>query len=162
MLRFLAAVLRAKAAVEIGTAAEGTCATVRGMAEDGVLTSIDVDPQAQRKARLALDQAGIPHSRVRLISGAAREVLPRLTEGGYDLVTVRTATTEPAAYLDLGLRLLRPGGVVAFDGVRADGADGARLTAGARELLGAVRAQEELVPLALPVGTGMLAVARSA
>lgn len=163
VLRFLATVLRARAAVEIGTAAEGTCATVRGMAEDGVLTSIDVDPQAQRRARQALSQADIPHSRVRLISGAAREVLPRLTEGGYDLVTVRTATTEPAEYLDLGVRLLRPGGVVVFDGVRVDGAGAVQEhpTTGARELLGAVRAQDELVPVALPVGTGMFAVAKS-
>lgn len=164
VLRFLATVLHAKAAVEIGTSGDGTRATLRGMAAEGTLTSIDVDPHAQRAARDALAEDGISTSRVRLITGPALEVLPRLTEGGYDLVAVRTASPDPLAYLELGLRLLRPGGVIVFDGIRLDAPRTARdrPTLAARELLRTVRAEEFLVPVALPVGSGMLAVAKNA
>lgn len=160
VLRFLAAALRARAAVEIGTSTDRACATVRGMTADGVLTSIDVDPETQRAARAALVEADLPMNRMRLITGCAREVLPRLTEGGYDLVTVCAATVDPTSYLDLGLRLLRSGGVIVFDGVRTDEARAAP-TRAARELVRAVRARDHLVPLALPVGLGMFAVARA-
>ena len=58
------------------------------MAPDGVLTSIDVDPECQRSARRRSPTAGHGPSRLRLINGMGLEVLPRLTDGGYDLVFV--------------------------------------------------------------------------
>lgn len=153
VLRFLAAVLRARTAVEVGTGSgESALWLLSGMVPDGVLTSIDVDPTAQRRARAALADAGVPAGRTRLIAGVATEVLPRLTEGGYDLVSVSTATTEHARYLELGVRLLRPGGVIAFAGVGS----------AHRGLFRAVEADETLVPLGLPVGPGLLAVAKTA
>ena len=42
-------------------------------------------------------------------------MLPRLTDGHYDLVFCDGDKREYAAYLAEALRLLRPGGVVAFD-----------------------------------------------
>ena len=42
-------------------------------------------------------------------------MLPRLTDGHYDLVFCDGDKREYAAYLKEALRLLRPGGVVAFD-----------------------------------------------
>ena len=42
-------------------------------------------------------------------------MLPRLTDGHYDLVFCDGDKAEYAAYLKEALRLLRPGGVVAFD-----------------------------------------------
>ena len=42
-------------------------------------------------------------------------MLPRLTDGHYDLVFCDGDKSEYAAYLTEALRLLRPGGVVAFD-----------------------------------------------
>src|SRR5688572_7008122 len=83
-LRFLAATISARAVVEIGT---GTGVSglwlLAGMAPEGVLTSIDVDPEAQRTARAAFREAGYAPSRLRLINGLGLEVLPRLTDGGY-------------------------------------------------------------------------------
>ncbi|HEX3647393.1 MAG TPA: class I SAM-dependent methyltransferase, partial [Pseudonocardiaceae bacterium] len=86
-LRFLAAVLQAKAVVEVGTGAgvSGLC-LLSGMAPDGVLTSIDIDPEVQRLAKRAFTDAGVTAGRMRLIMGQAMDVLPRLTDGGYDLV----------------------------------------------------------------------------
>src|ERR1700704_3640843 len=56
-----------------------------GRREDGVLTTIDVEPEHQRLAKQAFTEAGVGQSRSRLISGRAQEVLTRLAEGAYDL-----------------------------------------------------------------------------
>src|SRR5215210_7731961 len=115
-LRFLASVLEARAVVEIGT---GTGVSgvwlLRGMRSDGVLTTVDIEAEHQRLARETYNEAGIASQRVRTIAGAALDVLPRLTDGHYDLVFVDGDKVEYAAYLKEALRLLRPGGVVVFD-----------------------------------------------
>ena len=115
-LRFLASVLDARAVVEIGT---GTGVSgiwlLRGMRSDGVLTTVDIEAEHQRLARETYTEAGIAPQRVRTIAGAALDVLPRLTDGHYDLVFADGDKVEYAAYLKEALRLLRPGGVVAFD-----------------------------------------------
>src|SRR3954468_595949 len=86
-LRFLASVLDARAVVEIGT---GTGVSglwlLRGMRTDGVLTTVDIETEHQRRARQSFTEAGIANQRARTISGAALDVLPRLTDGHYDLV----------------------------------------------------------------------------
>ena len=112
LLRFLAATTCARAVVEIGTGSGETgLALLRGMHPEGILTTIDVDPELQRAARRAFLDAGHAPGRFRLINGVAGEVLPRLTDGGYDLVVAHTADED---YLGEAVRLLRPGGVVAL------------------------------------------------
>ena len=115
-LRFLASVLEARAVVEVGT---GTGVSglwlLRGMRADGVLTTVDIETEHQRLARETFNEAGIPTQRARTIAGAALDVLPRLTDGHYDLVFLDGDKAEYSAYLREALRLLRPGGVVAFD-----------------------------------------------
>jgi predicted O-methyltransferase YrrM len=88
-------------------------------------------------------------------------VLPRLTDGGYDLVFCDADKQEYPAYLSAALRLLRPGGVVAFDnalwgGRVADPDLTDPETSAIREVAGLVRQDERLVPLLLPVGDGLL------
>ena len=165
-LRFLAAATSARAVVEVGTGA-GVSGLwlLRGMRPDGVLTTVDKDPEHQRAARLAFAEAGIPSSRARLITGAALEVLPRLADGGYDLVFVDAAKTEYADYLTEALRLLRPGGVVAFDNVLwhdrvADPAQRDPETVAMRDLGRTVRDDERLVPVLLHAGDGLLAAVK--
>ena len=106
----LAAAAGAKAVVEIGTGAGvGSVYLLRGMRPDGVLTTIDVEPEHHRAARETFAEAGIASNRVRLISGRALDVLPRLTDGAYDLVFCDADKKEYAGYLEQALRLLRPG-----------------------------------------------------
>ena len=50
-----------------------------------------------------------------MITGRALDVLPRLTDGAYDMVVVDGDKGEYAAYVEQALRLLRPGGVLALD-----------------------------------------------
>lgn len=163
VLRFLAASVQAKAIVEIGTGA-GVSGTwlLRGMAPDGVLTSIDREPEHQQVAKQTFLAAGFPASRFRLISGSALEVLPRLTDNAYDVVFGDAAKEEYVQYLDEAMRLLRPGGVVAFDnalwhGRVADPSSREQSTLTVRELLKRVRDDERLVPVLLPSGDGLLA-----
>src|SRR3954471_3458146 len=111
-LRFLAATISARAVVEIGTGA-GVSGLwlLRGMSPDGVLTSIDIDPEFQRVARRAFTAAGHGPSRLRLINGLGLGVLPRLTDGGYDLVFVACEAVDPPRCLEEAVRLLRVGGI---------------------------------------------------
>jgi predicted O-methyltransferase YrrM len=164
-LRFLASAVKARAVVEVGT---GTGLSglwlLRGMRPDGVLTTIDVDPEHQRIARAAFVASGHGPSRLRLINGMGLEVLPRLTDGGYDLVLVDTSPADHPRYLDEALRLLRPGGVLALHGVLGagvldpDAADEATLAL--REVTRLVREDERLAPTLLPLGEGLLAAIR--
>ncbi|SDD00077.1 Predicted O-methyltransferase YrrM [Actinokineospora iranica] len=163
-LRFLASALRARAVVEIGTGVGVSgLYLLAGMAPDGVLTSIDVEPEVQAVAKRTFRQAGIAPSRTRLIMGRALDVLPRLTDGGYDLLFVDAAKHEYPAYHEQGVRLLRPGGVLAFDNVLCRANPGQRdaETVALREVVSAVRDDERLVPLLLPLGDGLLVAAKA-
>lgn len=166
-LALLAATVSARAVVEIGT---GTGVSglylLRGMAADGTLTSIDVDPELQRAARASFTAAGVGPSRLRLINGMALDVLPRLSDGAYDLVLADAVPAEYPGYLSEAVRLLRPGGVLVLEGV-ADGGriDGDRAqdgpgTAALREVIDQVRDDERLLSALLPVADGMLCAVR--
>jgi predicted O-methyltransferase YrrM len=162
-LRFLASVIDARAVVEVGT---GTGVSglwlLRGMRSDGVLTTVDIEAEHQRLAKETFAEGGIPANRARTIAGAGLDVLPRLTDGHYDLVFCDGDKREYSAYLREALRLLRPGGVVAFDNALwhdrvADPAQRDPETVAIRELGREVLADETLVPVLLPVGDGLLA-----
>jgi predicted O-methyltransferase YrrM len=155
-LRFIAAATGAKSVVEIGTGC-GTSGIwlLRGMRPGAVLTSVDVEPENQRLARAAFVAAGFPASRYRLIGGLALEVLPRLADGAYDMVFCDADPQESADYLAAAQRLLRPGGIMAFDDALGS-EHGPDDTAAASDLREQVRADDRLVPLLLPIGHGLL------
>lgn len=165
LLRLLAASVNAQAVVEVGTGAGVSgAALLSGMTSAGVLTSIDVEAEHQRLARQTYAEAGVPASRTRLITGRALDVLSRLTDGAYDLVFCDADKREYADYLAQALRLLRPGGIVAFDGalwhgLAADPANGDPETLAVRELATAVRDDARLTPVLLPAGDGLLVAA---
>ncbi len=165
-LRMLAATADAKAVAEIGT---GTGVSgihlLRGMRPDGVLTTVDPEPERQQFARQAFREAGFASNRARFIPGRALDVLPRLADSGYDLVFCDGDRFECLEYLAESLRLLRPGGLVCFEGVFADdrtvdsGPQPAEVVK-LRELLRAVRESPDLVSSLLPVGDGLLCAVR--
>jgi predicted O-methyltransferase YrrM len=167
-LRFLAAAISARAVVEIGTG-YGTSGIwlLRGMRPGSVLTSVDLEPEHHAMAKAVFAAAGFGSNRYRLITGRALEVLPRLADGAYDLVFCDADKREYPEYLAAGLRLLRPGGIVAFDNALwADqGQNVAHRdpdTAALGELLDQVGTAADLVPLLLPIGCGMLTAVKRA
>ncbi|WP_242614167.1 O-methyltransferase [Actinomadura roseirufa] len=161
-LRFLTTLLGARNVVEVGSGcgASGVW-LMRGMPPDGVLTSVDIEPDHQRLAKQSYREAGLGAFRTRMIIGPALEVLPRLADGGYDLVFCDAVKTEYPEYLTAALRLLRPGGVVAFDNALwdnrvADRGNREPATEAIREVHRMIRDDERLVPLLVPVGDGLL------
>ena len=84
-----------------------------------------------------------------------------MTDGAYDLVFVDADKTGYVDYLEQAIRLLRPGGVVAFDNaLRADQVADATVrdvaTVTVREVVRSVHDNDRLVPALLPVGDGLL------
>ncbi|MET9067655.1 O-methyltransferase [Streptosporangium sandarakinum] len=165
-LCFLATAINARAVVEIGTGC-GVSGLwlLRGMRQDGTLTSVDVEPEHQRLAREVFAQAGFSGGRVRLITGRALDVLPRLSDGGYDLVFCDGSRQECADYLAEAVRLLRRGGIVVF----GDALPRHRIAGPAhrdpdavamRELGKLVQSDERLRPLMIPLGEGVLAAVK--
>jgi predicted O-methyltransferase YrrM len=167
-LRMLAAAASAKAIVELGTGAGvSSLWLLSGMRPEGILTSVDAEGEHQRLAKTSIAEAGIPAARARLIHGRALEVLPRLSDGAYDLLFCDASRAENADYLNAAARLLRPGGVVAFAG----GLGGGRIaessardaeTVAQREFAKTLRDDERFLAAGIPVGTGLLVAARVA
>jgi predicted O-methyltransferase YrrM len=157
-LRFLACSVGARTVVEIGTGC-GTSGIwlLRGMRPGATLTSVDTEPEYHRMARKALAQAGFAQNQCRLILGRALDVLPRLSDGSYDMVFCDTDARDYPDYLAAALRLLRPGGVVAFNNaLAAQDPSGASPPGVAQQ----VRDDDRLVPVLLPVGDGLLAAVK--
>ncbi|ROO83084.1 putative O-methyltransferase YrrM [Actinocorallia herbida] len=155
-LRLLASLVNARTVVEIGSGC-GVSGIwlLRGMHPQGVLTSVDVEPENQRLAKIAYTDAGFAAGRTRMISGRALDVLPRLTDAAYDLVFCDAVRREYPDYLAAAQRLLRPGGVVVFDDALrpcTDPADALGVETTAR----LIAEDESLIPLLLPIGDGLL------
>jgi predicted O-methyltransferase YrrM len=162
-IEVLARAMGATSAVEIGTGA-GVSLTylLRGMAPSGVVTTIDVEPEHHKAARRTVTAAGFAPERARMITGRALDVLPRLTDGGYDIVLIDARKSEYPAYLQHALRLLRSGGLLLMDnalwhGRVPDPAQRDQDTTAVRETLKAIRDDERLTVALLDAGDGLLA-----
>ncbi|CAM5281964.1 O-methyltransferase [Streptomyces hirsutus] len=111
----------AKAVAELGTGC-GVAGIhlLHCMRPDGVLTTVDQEPEHQQSARQAFRTAGFAANRARY-PGPALDHRPRLADAGYDLVFCDGDLLEYQDYLAEPLRLPRPGGPVAFEGLVANG-----------------------------------------
>jgi predicted O-methyltransferase YrrM len=161
-LSFLASAIDAKSVAEIGTGA-GVSGLwlLRGMAADGVLTSVDLEAEHQRLARQTFMEAGFAPQRFRLIAGAGLDVMPRLTDAGYDLVFLDGDKVEFGEYLDQALRLVRPGGLIVFNDALwqdrvADPAQRDPETSAVREVTERIAHDERLRSVIVPLGDGLL------
>lgn len=166
LLSLLARLTGGKAVVEVGTGA-GVSGLwlLAGMRADGVLTTIDVEPEHQRIAKQAFVEAQIGPSRTRLISGRAQEVLTRLADESYDLVFIDAEPLDQPDFVGEGVRLLRPGGAIvvhraALDGRAGDPAAKDPEVAAVREATRLIAEDERLTPVLVPLGDGLLAAAR--
>ena len=166
LLSVLARLAGGKAVVEVGTGA-GVSGLwlLSGMRDDGVLTTIDTEPEYQRLAKQAFTEAGVAPGRIRLIAGHAQEVLTRLADESYDLVFIDANAAEHPQFVADGVRLLRPGGVIVIHHAALDGRAGdpsahdAEVTA-VREAARMIAENDHLTPVLVPLGDGVLVAAR--
>jgi predicted O-methyltransferase YrrM len=166
LLSVLARLSGGKAVVEVGTGA-GVSGLwlLSGMREDGVLTTIDIEPEHQRIAKQAFTEARIGPSRTRLIAGRAQDVLTRLADESYDLVFIDAVPGDQAEFVVEGIRLLRPGGVIvvhraALGGRAGDPSANDAEVAAVREAARLIAEDERLTPVLVPLGDGILVAAR--
>jgi predicted O-methyltransferase YrrM len=166
LLSLLAKLSGGKAVAEVGTGV-GVSGLwlLSGMADDGVLTTIDNEPEYQRLAKQAFSEAGIGPSRTRLISGRAQEVLTRLADESYDLVFIDADPIDQPDYVVEGVRLLRSGGVIvvhraALGGRAGDPAARDAEVVAVREAARLIAEDERLTPALVPLGDGVLAAVR--
>lgn len=166
LLGLLARLSGGRAIVEVGTGA-GVSGLwlLSGMRDDGVLTTIDIEPEHQRLAKQAFTEAGIGPGRTRLIAGRAQEVLTRLADETYDLVFFDAASEDQANFVAEGVRLLRPGGVMVIHHAALDGRAGDPTAhdsdvIAVREAARLIAEDEHFTPVMVPLGDGILVAVR--
>ena len=160
-LALLAAAGTTHTIMEIGTGAGVSGLWLLRGAPNAILTSIDVEYEHQQVARTAFADADVPANRIRLITGTALDVLPRMNDGAYDLVFVDADPASLLDYVEHGLRIARRGGIVVvahalWRGRVADPAARDDTVADYRTLLSAISESDAVVAALSTVGDGLL------
>jgi caffeoyl-CoA O-methyltransferase len=111
--------------LEIGTlAGYSTTWLARAIPDGGMLTSLELDRTHAEVARKNVDRAGVG-ARISIEVGPAEQSLQRLIQQRvepFDLIFIDADKPGYARYLDLSLKLSRPGTVIVADNLIRDGA----------------------------------------
>ncbi|MFT2815773.1 O-methyltransferase [Leifsonia sp. A12D58] len=163
----IAAASGAQNILEVGTGTGVSGLWLLSGAPAATLTSIDNEIDHQQHARISFAEAGIMANRIRLITGKAGEVLPRMNENSYDIVFIDADPQSVIEYVEHGLRLTRPGGTVLvahalWRGRVADPAQRDEVATGFRTLLTEIAASGAVVSALSPVGDGLLQMTKRA
>lgn len=157
----IAAATAATSIVEIGTGAGVSGLWLLHGAPGAILTTIDSEPENLGVARQSFHEAKVPSARARFISGRAVEVLPRMNEASYDIVLIDADPENVIAYVEHGLRLVRPGGTVLIPrvlngGKVADPVQRDAVTSAYRSLIQETQLSPAVVCALSTVGEGLL------
>ena len=163
----IAAASGAQSILEVGTGTGVSGLWLLSGAPAATLTSIDNEIDHQQHARISFAEAGIMANRIRLITGKAGEVLPRMNENSYDIVFIDADPQSVIEYVEHGLRLTRPGGTVLvahalWRGRVADPVQRDEVATGFRNLLTEIAASGAVVSALSPVGDGLLQMTKRA
>jgi predicted O-methyltransferase YrrM len=166
-LAVIAAASAAANIIEIGTGVGVSGLWLLTGAPGAVLTSIDTESDLQQSAKRAFLAAGVTAGRLRLITGRAGDVLPRMNERSYDIVFVDADPQSVLEYVEHGIRLVRTGGtvLVAHALWRGDVADPANRDDAVvvfRSLLAEVAESKAVISALSPVGDGLLQITKIA
>lgn len=161
----IAAATGARSILEVGTGAGVSGIWLLTGAPGATLTSIDNEIDHQQHARANFIEAGIPANRVRLITGRAADVLPRMNESSYDIVFIDADPQSVIEYVEHALRLARPGGTVLvahalWRGRVANPTQRDDVATGFRNLLTEIASSRAVVSALSPVGDGLLQITK--
>ena len=162
LLRYLTNLIGASSIVEVGTGS-GVSGLwiIPTMIEKGLFTSIDDEVENARLAKQASEEASIPASRYRLITGNSTEIVGKLADSLYDIFILRKSR-DIFDNVESAYRSLRPGGILVIDralmgGKVADPTQRDEETIAFRDAIKLIReARERWLPMLLPVGDGVL------
>lgn len=160
LLHVLLLTIQAKRVLEIGSLGGYSGVWLaRALPAGGELTTIEKDPKHAKVAREAFDMAKL-HGRVRLIEGAALDVLPTL-HPGFDAVFIDADKEPLPTYFEWGMKLLRRGGLLLcdnafFHGAAVDPTDRSPDALGVRAFNELAARDPRLVATIIPVRDGLV------
>ena len=164
-LASLASYSNAQSIVEIGTGLGVGSQWLLAANSESHLTSIEKDVDLQQSAKDLFTAAGLSPNRIRLISGEALDILPRMNEASYDLIVVNAMGKGTLELTRHALHLARVGGIVAVTHALAGG-DVAQptkrdaATVEMRTVLGDYAVDENVRATMVPVGDGILTLVK--
>ena len=163
-MRFLVETMGARRAIEVGVfTGYSSISVALGLPDDGELVACDVSDEWTRVARKYWAEAGVAH-KITLRLGPALETLDALLgqgrEGAFDFAFVDADKEAYDAYYERCLRLLRRGGIVAFDNVLwggsvADASDTKPDTVALRALNLKLGKDDRVSVSMVPIGDGL-------
>jgi caffeoyl-CoA O-methyltransferase len=117
-MTLLVRLMGARRALELGTfTGYSAICIARGLPEDGLVVTCDVNEEWAEMARRYWDEAGVA-DRIELRLGPALETLAALpTDEPFDFAFIDADKAEYPDYYEECLRLLRPGGLMMLDNV---------------------------------------------
>ncbi|MGF1510953.1 MAG: class I SAM-dependent methyltransferase [Myxococcota bacterium] len=169
-IRWLLELVGARRCLEIGVyTGYSAMVTAEAIGETGTLVACEQDPTYAEIARSYLQGAGLAE-RVQFRIGPAAETLAALLDeggaGSFDFVYVDADKESYDAYFELGLRLVRVGGLLAFDnmlwgGSVADPDNTKPSTVAIRRLNLKVTDDPRVTSSLVPIGDGLMLVRRA-
>jgi predicted O-methyltransferase YrrM len=165
LLGLFVEMLGARRCLEVGTFTGYSALSVAlALPSDGALLACDVNEEWTTIARRYWREAGVAHKielRLRPALATLDELLDAGRASSFDFAFVDADKENNPAYYERCLRLLRPGGMIAFDnalweGAVADPNDRSASTRAIRALNLAVRDDPAVTMSLIPIGDGLL------
>lgn len=162
LLRFVSLMIRPRRVLEVGTfTGYATLCMAEGLADDGILHTIEANDELGWLIRKYLKKAGL-ESKVQLYLGDAAVIIPTLGED-FDLIFLDAGKLDYMAHYELVLAKTRPGGFLLADNVLWDSKvasdDEKDETAGAlRKFNDCVQNDPRVDNILLPVRDGILLI----
>jgi len=160
-LKFTVQSSKAKSVVEIGTGSGvGGLWLLSGMPADGVLTTIDSEREHSKIARNIFEEADIPTTKYRIITGKLIEVIGKLADSSYELIIIRPAL-DLFDMIQESYRLLKPNGLLIIDqalsgGKVTDPTQRDPESIARRDGIKVIKEDEKWAASVLPIGAGVL------
>jgi predicted O-methyltransferase YrrM len=160
-LKFLTQLTGAKSVVEIGTSSGVSGLWVlQGLPNDGVLTTIDAEREHSKIARSVFEEADIPSTKYRIITGNLIDVIGKLADNSYEVVITRDGM-DLFEVVQESYRLLRPGGLLVIDhalsgGKVADSTQRDPESISRRDAIKVIKEDARWSSTVIPIGAGIL------
>lgn len=160
-LKFATELTGAKSVVEIGTnSGVGSLWVLQALANDGVLTTIDAEREHSKIARTVFEEADIPATKYRIITGNLIDVVGKLADNSYELVITRDAM-DLFEIVQESFRLLKSGGLLIIDqalsgGKVADTTQRDPESIARRDAIKVIKEDARWSSTVIPIGAGIL------